>query len=71
MSLPKRNHDMMLPLNRVARSYEAPTGQAIGAFEIHAATSSGFDSAERFLKTPVIGHAMQVRIALSSEVPLQ
>jgi len=22
---------MMLPLNRVARSYEAPTGQAIGA----------------------------------------
>jgi len=32
MSLPKRkNQHMTLPLNRVARSYEAPIGQAIGA----------------------------------------
>jgi len=30
-NLPKQSPDMMLPLNRVARSYEAPTGQAIGA----------------------------------------
>jgi hypothetical protein len=30
MSLLKRNHDMMLPLKRVARSYEALIGQAIG-----------------------------------------
>jgi hypothetical protein len=30
MSLPKRNHDMMLPPKRVARSYEALAGQAIG-----------------------------------------
>jgi hypothetical protein len=34
MSLPKRNQSMMLPLNRVARSYEAIIGQAISTVPV-------------------------------------
>jgi hypothetical protein len=65
MSLPKRNDDIDVapePRDAIIRGAHRPGNRP--RWKIDAATSSGFDSAERFLKTPVAGHAMQARIAL-------